>query len=400
MNLLYLLLLSSLAQAFELFIPTHTDMDFEGAFLTAFNATWLTFWNPEDQVWNVNDPNCDGGFILPSVWIASIASKMASESYDSKKAWQVAESLIRHYRTHHNWFMTASFKNREIYIDDNAQIIWTLLDSYKLTSDIKHLNMAKKIMQNIQGQWEHRTGGVRWRVDGSYVATISTSESALAAIRLFQITHDYSLLDFARNSIDFLFYNLQDPKDHLFYDGIDADRMKIDKGKITYTVGTTISTLALLHSVTLDESFLKRACDLARASINIKGALYNDNGYWDHQLQYVHLLFAGLADLIVLHPPTSASQTELYRDVVKEMKRQATFVFDYLQIEPGFYFSDITSYTKPFFERFNTVFGGNSYRPKPHNFCYGDIKGTHKRSLLNTASAAQVFYQITRIQWL
>lgn len=400
MRILILFLLY-LVQALDLNAPINNEVDFEGAFLTAVDAVWLTFWNTEDQVWNLNDPKCGRGFTLPSVWIAAVASKTASELYDPKKSWQVADSLIRHYSTRHNWFITASLKNREIYTDENAQVIWTLLDSYKLKGDIRHLTMAKKTMQNIQGQWEHRTGGVRWKVDGSYVAAISTSESALAAVRLFQITHDYSLLDFARNSITFLLNLLQDLEDKLFYDGIDAERMKIDKGKLTYTVGTTISTLVLLHSVTLEESYINTAYELARVSIDPDGALYNKHGYWSHQLQYVHLLFAGLADLIVLNPPSTPFQTELYQDISQEMKRQAMFVLDYLQVEPGFYFSDVSSYTKPFFTRFSNRFGGGiEYNPRPYNFCQRNPKGIHKRSLLNSASAAQIFYQMTRIQWL
>ena len=54
-------------------------------------------------------------------------------------------------------------------------------------------------MELIQGQWSNEVGGVRWKVDGDYIASISTLEAALSAVKLYEQNKDDSLLSFARN---------------------------------------------------------------------------------------------------------------------------------------------------------------------------------------------------------
>ena len=69
----------------------------------------------------------------------------------------------------------------------------------------------------------------------------------------------------------------------------------MDKGKLTYTIGCSISTLVYLHKFRGDQDMLDKALELA-ATTNPGGAFYDGNGNWNNNLEYVHLLFAGFAD--------------------------------------------------------------------------------------------------------
>ena len=54
-------------------------------------------------------------------------------------------------------------------------------------------------MELIQGQWSDKVGGVRWKVDGDYIASISTVEAALCAVRLYEQNKDDSYCHLLRN---------------------------------------------------------------------------------------------------------------------------------------------------------------------------------------------------------
>ena len=99
----------------------------------------------------------------------------------------------------------------------------------------------------------------------------------MAAVRLYDITRDNSLLEFATDCMDFMFKNLQDPRQVIF-DGTDKNDLgQVDK-KLTYTIGCSISTLVYLHKFRGDQDMLDKALELALAATNPGGAFTMGTG--------------------------------------------------------------------------------------------------------------------------
>lgn len=373
--------------------------DPSAAYQTALNATWLTFWSPQQQMWNQNDPTCGQGFSAPSVWNAAVAAKAVTDSYDGLRAYSVAQLLITNYQNPQGWFLALTAKDNDCYTDDNAQVVWALVESYQVTRNAAHLAAAQQVVGLIRSQWFANGGGVRWLVNGNYLASISTAEAALAAMRVYDVAPDPALVLFADQCVEWLFANLQDPKDGLFYDGKDATNGQVNTGKLTYLVGTTMSALAYLYKYTGNSNYVAQAIELGAASVNRTGAFYLSSGIWNNPLEYLHLLFAGFADLVTLAPPVSDTQGRLYQYFVQEVTRQAQYVFQYLQINgSGSYTSDIYSFLQLVFQNFaanNSPTQG--YEPDPGNFCNGNVNGANLRSLMDNASALQIFHEVSRV---
>ena len=126
-------------------------------------------------------------------------------------------------------------------------------------------------MELIQGQWSNEVGGVRWKVDGDYIASISTLEAALSAVKLYEQNKDDSLLSFAKKCLSWLDDNLLDKLDGFYYDGLNVNnKTNIDKGKLTYTVGVAISTYSYLYKYTNDEQYVSIATAKANGTLTSK----------------------------------------------------------------------------------------------------------------------------------
>lgn len=376
-------------------------LDPSAAYQAALNATWLTFWSPQQQMWNQNDPACNSGFSAPSVWNAAVAAKAVTDSYDGLSAYSVAQLLIANYQNPQGWFLALTNKDNDCYTDDNAQVAWVLVDSYQVTRNQAHLAAAQQVVGLIRSQWYANGGGVRWLVNGDYLASISTAEAALAAMRVYDVAPDPSLVLFADLCVEWLFANLQDPKDGLLFDGKQASSGTVNDGKLTYSVGTAMSALAYLYKHTGNTNYVTQAINLGSAATNRTGAFYLSSGIWNNPLQYLHLLFAGFADLLTLAPPQSGDQERLYQFFAQEVTRQAQYVFQYLQIDgTGSYTSNLYSYLQLVFQKFaatNTPTQG--YKPDPGNFCGGNVNGRNLRSLMDNALALQVFHEASRVLW-
>ena len=103
------------------------------------------------------------------------------------------------------------------------------LEAYKLTSNAKYLSTANQLMQLIQQQWSN-IGGMIWKVDSNYIASISTVEAALSAVKIYQYNQDDTLLTFANSCLGWLDEHLTDPADGFYYDGIDKNTWQVNKG--------------------------------------------------------------------------------------------------------------------------------------------------------------------------
>ncbi|KAK6454592.1 Six-hairpin glycosidase-like protein [Scheffersomyces xylosifermentans] len=399
LQILSFLILASFSVAAPLLKKDLASYDPNSAFQSALNATWSTFWNYQYNSFSANDPTCQGAeFTSPVVWDIAVAGRALTDSGDQAKINAAVQNLLQYRRTD-GWFSASTAKDGDVYVDDNSQVLWVFVDAFKVTGNQDYLDVAQRLMVLIRSQWNSQSGGVQWKLDGDYIASISTSEAALAAVRLYEVSPDPDLVYFAQDCLNWLYSNLQDPADYLFYDGLTASTGVVNKGKLTYTVGTALSTLAYLNKFTGSNSFIVSAVALGYAAAGGKGAFYGSNGYWNNQLQYVHLLFAGIADLVNIGVAANSQQSAAFGNFASEAKRNGAYIYTYLQLgNSGNYLSSVTSGPQSMFSKYATAFQGTgSYSPDSTYFCGGNVSGAVSRSFMDDSSAAQVFYEITRL---
>ena len=371
-----------------------STFDPHDAFETAVNSTWSTFWNNTNQGFSQSDPSCleSQTFQYSVVWDVAVAGLAIVESRDISKTNDVATSLYK-YQNSHGWF-AATPGNTHSYVDDNCQVLWVFLQAYELTHNEKYLTTANKLMELIQGQWSNEVGGVRWKVDGDYIASISTLEAALSAVKLYEQNKDDSLLSFAKKCLSWLDDNLLDKLDGFYYDGLNVNnKNEIDKGKLTYTVGVAISTYSYLYKYTNDEQYISNA--ITKANGTIKSTTFmRSNGYWNNDLKYLHLLFVGIVDLIII---MGDEKLDFSNDIMK----QGEFIYKYDQLSEIGNYLDFTG-VKQLYDQYVKQSGDNSsinYQFNGDDYCDGsNDSGQIKRSLMENASAAQIFYQLNRLE--
>ena len=344
---------------------------------------WQRFWG--DGKWNDNDSNCNDGYTLPVLWTMAVLGEAIVKTGDVSGVEVTLDRIMQYYDSATKAFLASPNDGVEVYSDDNAQLAWVFIDAFKMTGQQKYLDHAKDIVLYIQTQ-QGPNGGIIWKKDKNYIASISTVEAALAAVRLYDITRDNSLLEFATDCMDFMFKNLQDPQDKLFFDGTDKNDLgQVDKGKLTYTIGCSISTLVYLHKFRGDQDMLDKALELALAATNPGGAFYDGNGNWNNNLEYVHLLFAGFADAFRL--------SDLFGQYRDEVVKQGNYIYQYLQDpkDPSLYFTLIAASTRSTFDRYSKLFRG-SFDDDDSVYCNNDPSQHAKKKLLVNASAVQILY--------
>lgn len=365
---------SSLSNNFQSF-------DANQAFTDAINAVWNTFY--QNGSFDDEDPKCNRGDVDPAVWPIAITGRATVQLGDIDRIYKVIANLDEH-KNPQGWFSASTAKDNDVYVDDNAQIAWVYCDAYKLTHDPSHLQTCQQLVDNIKTQ-QIDGGGIRWDLNGHYVALISTCEAGLAALRLYEHTGDASLISFAQNTLNYMETQLTDSSDGLFIDGIDISTNTPDKGKLTYTVGVTLLLLGYLNKYTGKGEYLDKARQLAEASAAGKGPFYNQFGVWNNRLQYLHLLYQGFADLWRLAPGK-------FDDFKAEVKREAQFVHEYLQVDNlGSYVDDATAGDKQVFAKFQSKYTNAAYDPDADNFCNKDVNGQGRSLFINGGSAAQIF---------
>ena len=304
-------------------------------------------------------------------------------------------NLLQYKNNENGAFSATTAGDDDIYNDDNAQAAWVFIDAYKATGNTDYLDNAKGIVNWVISQWASN-GGVFWHLNNNYVASISTTEAALAAVRLYEIEQDNKLLEFASNCMDWMFANLQDKSDYLFYDGLNNDDYSdINKGKLTYSVGCGLSAMAYLHYYTGNQKWLIESKNIATSVTKGSGAFYGSDGAWNNQLQYVHLLFMGFADLfkyIPWQPEFDGYKTEVLK--------QGSYVYTTKQDpdDPNMYFNLPTT-TPQMTKKYNALFNQDaSSSDTAAQHCDSNENNPIPKSLMDNASAAQIMFAISQIE--
>lgn len=361
------------------------------------NKVWNRFWLSHKNQWNDDDSICnDTQFSEPVVWDQAVIGKAITNSNNTEKIEEVTDAISKYKNKHLGVYSATTAGDDDIYNDDNAQLAWVFIDGYKATGNEKHLEAAKEVVLFLMTQWDSQgKGGVIWKYKADYIASISTVEAALAAIRLYSITSDTDLLKFTEDCMDFMFEYFQDT-DKLFFDGLNKNNYDdINKGKLSYTAGCALSTLSYLSKYSSKSDWKSKAIDIGKAAMNQKGVLYDGNSIWNNQLKYLHLLYAGYVDLLTL-----ADWDSEFYNFRQELLRQCSFMVEFLQDpdDKSLYFNLATGATKKMYRRYEVAFEeDNDFKKNKEIYCDENVNKPTKKSLMNNGSAAQILYEISRI---
>ncbi len=192
------------------------------------------------------------------------------------------------------------------YYDDNAWMTLGLLDVYEVTRDHQYLDWARETFRFVMsGEDDRQGGGIYWREqvrDGKN--TCSTAPAALAALRLYQNTHEYEYYDIALRLYSWMNATLLDT-DHLYSDHITPDGI-VDRSKWSYNSALMIEVNTRLHAVTGQGMYLDEAEQIARAAeqrwINAStGAIVDDAPFAQHLADAFLSLYEEKGDTYWLH---------------------------------------------------------------------------------------------------
>ncbi len=197
--------------------------------------------------------------------------------------------------------------SRSVYYDDNAWIALNLLTTSLLqlqdvlTGDARaNVGRARGVLQLLQSGQDSRDGGVLWRVDGDTRNACSTAPAGLVSLRIVETerllgtspaSDHYELIAFAQRCAAFI-TELQDSRG-LIADHIRADG-QIEPSVYSYNQGTAIGLNLHLHRITGDESFLRRAMEIAQVSVDYYS---NEDRLWRECPAFVAIYLRHLASL-------------------------------------------------------------------------------------------------------
>lgn len=284
---------------------------------------WDNFWS---QSTNTFTDKCDNS-TSPVLWDLSVAAMAVVNTGNQANTAQVLNAIGTHKCNQIGGYSATNAGDSDIYNDDDAQALWVLIDGAQLTGS--SAANATALLNYLQTQQNGAVGGVSWDYNGQYVALISTLEVALAAAKLYKVDNNPAYLTFSKYCINWVLDNLVDPKDNFIYDGMGTDG-SINKGKLTYTIGVAMSTLAYLSLWDNTNDWQNIAITFGVKALgagNLNSQFFS-NGYINDSVDHSHNFFTGLADLLVLTSPSSSYQSSAYALFKSELIRETRHLYD------------------------------------------------------------------------
>jgi uncharacterized protein YyaL (SSP411 family) len=158
------------------------------------------------------------------------------------------------------------------FYDDNAWIALELARYSLIAGDTAALERARQVFGFVMSGWDDdpchpAPGGVFW-TEGSWNRdrnTVSNGPGAELGLRLCEITHEQSYLDWAARMYDWAYRSMYAPNG-LFWDHVNLQG-NIDTTQWTYNQGAMIGANVLFHRVTGDLVYLERAESIAGATL-------------------------------------------------------------------------------------------------------------------------------------
>lgn len=177
----------------------------------------------------------------------------------------------------------------DMFYDDNEWVGLADIQTYLTNGDQQALARAKQIFALVVSGWDSNPthadpGGVFWtQASWSHDRnTISNMPGAELGLRLYQITHDQSYLDWATKMYDWTNKYLLAPNG-LYYDHVDLQG-NVNKDQWSYNQGVPVGVNVLFYQITSDQTYLDRAEKLANAALQFyvaDGGLYTQPPYFN-----------------------------------------------------------------------------------------------------------------------
>ncbi|ODV59409.1 glycoside hydrolase family 76 protein [Ascoidea rubescens DSM 1968] len=389
----------------EASLNSHINIDPAQEGANIIHKLWQRFWDDSTSQF-LSDPTCSDQRSTHVVWDTTVTFQAIADAeilfptQFSSHLSLVYNRLQNYKNSQLNVYSASTNKDLDIYLDDNAQIASAFITAFEATNNETYLNDAITIVNFLSSNWDTQyNGGVYWKYQHAYRASISTSESALAALRIYRYTGNQTFLDFGAKCMDWILETLLDPSDNLIYDGITAETT--NKGKLSYHVGTALSATSYLHRITGLSKWQQYSEILSYAATSRETAIYYrdlpqlDKRFWNNPLKYSELLFEGLAEYLLFSNPTDYQ-------VKNELLREARYIYKWLKSDDdGLYFqtTQLNKLTQDIFDEMCVVFETDifEYDPDPSEYCDGDTSNPIKRTLLATAAAARIFLQTSLV---
>lgn len=217
------------------------------------------------------------------------------------------------------------------YYDDNEWMVMGLVETYEVLGDQKYLDWATETLKFVySGEDSKLGGGIYWREsDKASKNTCSNAPAVAATLAVFHHTKNSRLLRDAIRIYGWTKKNLQDPTDHLYYDGKNLDG-KVGDAKWSYNTGLMIRSAADLFTCTKNQMYLNDVKQMQTASSKrwlVDGKLADEGRFahllmesWIYQRQYAP----------VPNPAQAASDAKAFVDPL-------VFLHDHARNSDGFY---------------------------------------------------------------
>lgn len=224
------------------------------------------------------------------------------------------------------------------FYDDNDWIGLDLMHLYELNKNPALLKRAEQIFALEEHGWDTNPshpdpGGVYW-TQASWSQdrnTVSNAPAAELGLYLYQVTGDESYFDWAKKMYDWVNTYMLAPNG-LYYDHVDLQG-NLNKVEWSYNQGTMIGASVLFYEITGQRSYLTRAENIAKASLNY----YETNNRLYQQDPIFNAIY--FENLLVLqavhHDPKYRQAMQAYADNVWQNDRDtATNIFTFGSTSP------------------------------------------------------------------
>lgn len=153
----------------------------------------------------------------------------------------------------------ATMEKSDRYYDDNALVCIDYAEAYFNTQDTLYVRKAREVFNFIISGWDEKLdGGVYW-LEGhkDQKPACSNGMATLAALKLYQASHDPVYLAWAKRFYQWMHTRLRNPEG-IYYNDIKMDG-KLNATYYTYNTGSMLESAVLLYQFTEDPAYLKEA---------------------------------------------------------------------------------------------------------------------------------------------
>lgn len=156
------------------------------------------------------------------------------------------------------------------FYDDNSIVGIELVEAYNITGDTKYIDRCAQIVKFLKSGMDNTFGGALWWCESSINQPGNEDSNKPACangyatwflLRYYDVCPEAEkaeVLSLAKELYDWLYKNLRDPEDNLYWNSKQAGG-EINKTKWTYNSGAMIAAGTRLYKITADKSYLNQA---------------------------------------------------------------------------------------------------------------------------------------------